>query len=245
MMLKLKGITKHFPPNLYALNAVDLEIECGEFVAISGRSGSGKSTLLNIMGLLDTPTNGELWISNQEAVRLSDGKRAQLRRTLIGFVFQRFNLLPGLSVVQNVELPALYAGTDARRARTRAMELLETVGLTHRAAAYPRTLSGGESQRVAVCRALCNEPPLLIADEPTGSLDSENAEAVVKMLQEINRNGRTVVLVTHDPGVAALAPRRIDVRDGIIVSDVNTKWDPFADSERIVPLFPRRTSANE
>ncbi|MFO1509830.1 MAG: ABC transporter ATP-binding protein [Steroidobacteraceae bacterium] len=200
-----------------ALRDVSFVIAAGEFVVIRGASGSGKSSLLNILGCLDTPGSGSYRLAGEDVSALPDDARSHVRSKHVGFVFQSFNLLPRATAVENVELPALYTGASPDRAR--AQELLERVGLGARADHFATELSGGEQQRVAIARALMNDPPLLLADEPTGNLDSAAGESVMQLLTSLHEGGRTIVLVTHDEHVASFADREIVIRDGVIASD--------------------------
>ncbi len=202
-----------------ALRGVSFSVEEGEYVAIMGPSGSGKSTLMHILGCLLTPTSGVYRLKGVEVGRLSDAERAALRREEIGFVFQRFNLLPRLTLLENVELPMLYAGVPSRVRRERARRMLEQVGLGHRLHHTPMEISGGEAQRVAIARALVNNPAILLADEPTGNLDTRTGASILAMFDALNREGRTILLVTHDPEVARHARRILHIRDGQIVRD--------------------------
>ncbi len=204
-----------------ALNGVSLKITDGEMVAIIGASGSGKSTLMNVVGLLDQPTSGRYLLDQQDVSRYGDNRLAALRGAKLGFVFQEFNLLPRASALANVELPLLYAGGSNRRQR--AMEALERVGLGQRARHKPTELSGGEQQRVAIARALVNQPQVILADEPTGNLDSMVTKEIMKIFCDLHREGITVILVTHEPDVAQLADRIIELRDGSIVRDEPTR----------------------
>ena len=199
---------------VHALRGVSLEIRRNEYVAIMGPSGSGKSTLMNLLGCLDTPSAGEYWLNGQEVSRMTDDALARVRNKEIGFVFQTFNLLPRASALQNVELPLVYAGLAARERRRRAEEALERVGLGDRMGHRPNELSGGQRQRVAIARALIGEPAILMADEPTGNLDSQAGAAVLETFDELHVAGHTIVLVTHDPTVAARAQRIIHIADG-------------------------------
>ncbi|GIK36032.1 MAG: macrolide ABC transporter ATP-binding protein [Gammaproteobacteria bacterium] len=200
-----------------ALRDVSFTIGKGEFVTIRGASGSGKSSLLNILGCLDTPTSGSYRLDGEDVSGYTDQRRSHIRNRKIGFVFQSFNLLPRTTAAENVEIPALYTGGPVDRER--ALAILGKVGLGGRAEHYVTELSGGEQQRVAIARALMNDPPLLLADEPTGNLDSAAGESVMKLLTELHREGRTIVLVTHDEGVAAYAHREILIRDGLVAAD--------------------------
>ncbi|AKJ28307.1 ABC transporter ATP-binding protein [Caldimonas brevitalea] len=202
-----------------ALRGVSLDIDAGEFVAIMGASGSGKSTLMNILGCLDRPTSGSYRLARENVEGLSGDKLAAIRNRLIGFVFQQFNLLPRTSAVENVELPLVYAGVGSRERRERAMACLEQVGLAQRAGHTPAELSGGQQQRVAIARALVNRPQMILADEPTGALDTATSEDVMQLLSDLHRSRITVVLVTHEHDVAAWAARRIVFRDGRIIED--------------------------
>ncbi|TDE56856.1 ABC transporter ATP-binding protein [Nonomuraea mesophila] len=202
-----------------AVRGVDLQVEPGEFIAIMGPSGSGKSTLVHMLGGLDARTSGEIWLDGKRVDTLSESAWALLRRKKVGFVFQFFNLVANMTVGDNVELPALLAGASPKVARERRESLLGALDLTDRADAAPAQLSGGEQQRVALARALANEPSLLLADEPTGNLDSRNTRDVLRLLGEVHKKGQTIVMVTHDARVAALADRVVSLFDGEIVDD--------------------------
>jgi putative ABC transport system ATP-binding protein len=202
-----------------ALDGVSLQIRAGDFVAIMGASGSGKSTLMNILGCLDKPTSGEYRLAGEPVHRMRADALARLRNRQIGFVFQQFNLLPRTSALENVELPMVYAGVKAAERRTRALAALQRVGLGARADHAPNQLSGGQQQRVAIARALVNQPSLILADEPTGALDSKTSEDVMALLAELHRQGLTVVLVTHETDIAAWAQRVLVFRDGRVVED--------------------------
>ena len=217
-----------------AVRGVDIEVAIGEFVAIMGPSGSGKSTLLHVLGGLEPATSGEIWLRGQRVDGLSTAAWAILRRQHIGFVFQFFNLLSNMTVADNVELPALLAGATPRQARRRREELLAELGLADKAAAAPGRLSGGEQQRVALARALANEPSLLLADEPTGSLDSSSARDVLRLLRRTHAGGQAILMVTHDARVASLADRVINLFDGMV-----------ADDARIAPVPRRRRGVGD
>jgi putative ABC transport system ATP-binding protein len=199
------------------LKGVNLRVEKGEFVAVMGSSGSGKTTLMNIIGCLDVPTSGHYLLSEKEVSRLSDDELSVIRNEHIGFVFQNFYLLPYATVLENVLLPSLYIEKRKDNVEQRAMEILQVVGLKERTKFKPSQLSGGEQQRVAIARALVNDPDLLLTDEPTGQLDSNTAVEIMKLLAEMNRMGKTVILITHDPNIAAYAGRTIQIKDGVIV----------------------------
>jgi putative ABC transport system ATP-binding protein len=213
------GLTKVFGANgnaVHALRGIDLEVARGEFVALIGPSGSGKSTLMAIIGCLDSPTAGTYALDGEPVEKLSGSALARIRNEKVGFVFQTYNLLPRATVSRNVELPMLYAGVGRRQRRERALELLERVGIPEKADRLPSELSGGQRQRVAIARALANRPALLLADEPTGALDSKTGAEVLALFQELNRQGHSVLLVTHDPKIAALASRRVELQDGLV-----------------------------
>jgi len=201
-----------------ALHGVDLSISKGEYVAIVGPSGAGKSTLMNIIGCLDTPTNGE-YILDGVNTKCSDNKLAEIRNKKIGFIFQNYNLLPKLNILENVELPLLYLGYPNKEIREKAKAALEKVGLTTHLKHKPSELSGGQMQRVAIARALATEPQIILADEPTGALDSKTGKEVLQMLKDLNKEGNTIVMITHDREIAADAKRMITVKDGVITSD--------------------------
>ena len=205
---------------VHALRGVSLDIAAGEFVAIMGASGSGKSTLMNILGCLDQPSTGEYRLAGEAVQGMAGDQLAAIRNRHIGFVFQQFNLLPRTSALENVELPMVYAGVRAAGRQRRALAALQKVGLAERAAHTPAELSGGQQQRVAIARALVNEPQLILADEPTGALDTQTSEDIMRLLAGLNAQGLTVVLVTHEHDIAAWARRRIVFRDGRIVEDV-------------------------
>lgn len=202
-----------------ALDGVSLTVEEGEFLIVMGPSGSGKSTLLHVMGCLDKPDDGEIYIDSTPVSKLNDNQLARIRNKMIGFVFQQFNLLPRLTALENVELPMMYAGVPRQLRRNRAKELLELVGLGDRMHHKPTQLSGGQMQRVAIARALANKPAVLLADEPTGNLDSKSGEEILKIFSDLNSEGQTIIVVTHDPDVAKRGDRIVRMRDGKIVSE--------------------------
>ncbi len=210
------------PDPVAALDGVSLRIDPGEFVAITGTSGSGKSTLMHLVGCLDTPTSGRVTVAGEDVSTAGSDRLARLRNRSIGFVFQAFNLLPRLDVQRNIELPLVYAGVSAAERRRRAAEAAAQVNLTDRLTHRPSQLSGGQCQRVAVARALVNDPALILADEPTGNLDSANGADVLRLLATLHAAGRTIVLVTHDPAVAARAARVVALRDGRVIKDAAT-----------------------
>ena len=218
-LIEVIGLEKTYGTNgtaVHALRGVDLSIDKGEFVALIGPSGSGKSTLMALLGCLDRPTGGTYQLDGEAVEALSGPELARVRNEKIGFVFQTYNLLPRASVARNVELPLLYAGLSKRERRERALELLEQVGIPEKADRLPGELSGGQRQRVAIARALANQPALLLADEPTGALDSKTGQEVLDLFVGLHAKGNTVLLVTHDPKIAGLASRQIEIRDGLI-----------------------------
>ena len=220
MTVKLANISKVYKMgvnDVVALNGVDLDIAEGEFVAIMGPSGSGKSTLMNILGCLDTPTTGSYLLDNEEVANLSEDVLAKIRNKKIGFVFQNFNLLSRISALENVALPLVYAGVSKTERINRAQELLKMVGLADRQHHMPNELSGGQRQRVAIARALVNNPKIIMADEPTGNLDTKSSVEIMAMFKELYKQGKTIILVTHEPDIAENAKRIITVRDGKIV----------------------------
>ena len=208
---------------VHALRGVSLEIRRNEYVAIMGPSGSGKSTLMNLIGCLDTPTTGEYWLNGQEVSRMPDDALARVRNREIGFVFQTFNLLPRATALHNVELPLVYAGVRARERRTRAVAALTRVGLEPRMSHRPNELSGGQRQRVAIARALVNDPSILLADEPTGNLDSATSEEIMGLFEALYREAQTILLVTHEADIAAHARRQVHLKDGRVERDFATE----------------------
>jgi len=222
LIIRTEGLRKYYvlgAETVRAVRGVDLEVNRGEFVAIMGASGSGKSTFMNLIGCLDTPTAGQYWLNGRKVSELSDDQLARVRNRDIGFVFQTFNLLPRATALHNVELPLIYAGMPARERRKRAEEKLERVGLGDRMHHKPPELSGGQRQRVAIARALVNDPALLLADEPTGNLDSTTSREIVQILVELNRAGQTILMVTHEADIAASASRQIHLTDGLVDRD--------------------------
>jgi putative ABC transport system ATP-binding protein len=222
-LVRLEGVSKIFYADVvetHALSGVHLEIRHGEFVSIAGPSGCGKSTLLSIVGLLDSPTEGGYAIHGTPVASLSISERSRIRNREIGFVFQAFNLIGDLTVFENVELPLTYRGMTASERKRRVQEVLDRVGMAHRAKHYPAQLSGGQQQRIAVARALGGKPSILLADEPTGNLDSKNSEAVMNLLKELHSEGATICVVTHDPRYAGMADRTIQLVDGLIVGEM-------------------------
>jgi len=223
-LVELRSVSKIYhlgDEEIRALDDVTLDIEQGEFISIIGPSGSGKSTLMHILGCLDSPTNGTIQLDGVMIHNASPRELAAMRNRKIGFVFQFFNLLPKLNVIQNVELPMIYSGVPGQERRKRAMEALEMVGMANRSRHRPSQLSGGQQQRAAIARALVNNPRIIFADEPTGNLDSHTGEAILHLFRKLSGEGRTIVLVTHDPEIAAVTPRRIEIRDGRIALKVD------------------------
>ena len=219
-IIETQGLTKVFGNNgtaVHALRGIDLAVGRGEFVALIGPSGSGKSTLMAILGCLDSPTAGRYLLDGEPVEGLSGAALAAIRNEKIGFVFQNYNLLPKASIARNVELPLLYAGVSRRERRKRALELLERVGIPEKANTLPGLLSGGQRQRVAIARALANNPAVLLADEPTGALDSKTGAEVLELFKELHKNGNTVILVTHDAHIASMAQRQVELCDGLIL----------------------------
>jgi putative ABC transport system ATP-binding protein len=239
-LIRLEGVSKVYATEavtVRALRQVDLVIARGEFVAIVGQSGSGKSTMMNILGCLDRPTSGRYLLDDIDVGARSNDARAIVRNRLIGFVFQGFNLLPRTTALENVELPLVYRGVPASKRRKQAEKALGAVGLADRMHHTPNQLSGGQQQRVAIARALVTEPPLLLADEPTGNLDTRTSYEVLELLQRLNRTGITIVLVTHEHDIAACATRVITMRDGLVKSDLYNK--PPVDAAAALAELPR------
>src|SRR5213594_1937220 len=228
-LLHLEGVTKVFVTDeveTHALSGIQMDIKKGEYVSISGPSGCGKSTLLAILGLLDTPTDGTYYLNGKSVTGLKLSERARIRNREIGFIFQAFNLIGDLTVYENVELPLTYRGMPSAERKRRVQESLDKVGMAHRMKHYPSQLSGGQQQRVAVARALCGQPAILLADEPTGNLDSRNGEAVMELLRELNRQGATICMVTHDPRYASHTDRTIHLFDGRIADHASIASAP-------------------
>ncbi len=221
-LIRLQDVKKVFYTDeveTHALSGTHLDIQRGEYVSITGPSGCGKSTLLSILGLLDSPTEGKYWLNGNQVAELSLSERAKIRNREVGFIFQSFNLIGDLTVYENVELPLTYRGMSAAERKERVTEALERVGMAHRAKHLPSQLSGGQQQRVAVARAVAGDPAILLADEPTGNLDSKNGEAVMELLRELHQQGATICMVTHDPRYATYADRAIHLFDGRVVKE--------------------------
>ncbi|HYK42524.1 MAG TPA: ABC transporter ATP-binding protein [Thermoanaerobaculia bacterium] len=222
MLIDIRDITKVYQmgqEQVHALSGVNLGVERGEYVAIMGPSGSGKSTLMNLIGCLDTPTSGSYVLNGREVAQMTDDELAAIRNQEIGFVFQTFNLLPRTNALQQVELPLVYSGLPRKERRDRAVKALEAVGLADRMNHHPNEMSGGQRQRVAVARALINDPSILLADEPTGNLDSQTGAEIMALFEDLNRRGNTIVLVTHEEDIAAHARRIVRLRDGKVLQD--------------------------
>ena len=223
-LVDLKNIYKIYSDGeeenaIHALDGISLQVFEHEFVAIVGSSGSGKSTCMNIIGCLDIPTSGEYYLNGIDVSTMDDKELAHVRNKQIGFIFQQYNLIPKLNVVENVELPLLYRGLSAHERKEKAMAALERVGLADRAKKFPNQLSGGQQQRVSIARALAGDPPVILADEPTGALDSKTGKEVLDFLKKLNREGTTIILITHDNGIAEQIPRVVRIHDGKIISD--------------------------
>src|ERR1700732_4902716 len=222
-LIKMEGVKKVFftdEVETHPLSEIHLEIQKGQYISIAGPSGCGKSTLLSILGLLDSPTDGNYWLNGQPVANLTISERTRIRNREIGFIFQAFNLIGDLTVYENVELPLTYRSMASAERKKRVQEVLERVGMAHRMKHYPSQLSGGQQQRVAVARALVGQPSILLADEPTGNLDSKNSEAVMDLLRQLHREGATICMVTHDPRYAGIADRSIHLFDGRIVEEI-------------------------
>ena len=240
-LVELRNVSKIYHlggEEIRALDDLSLDIEGGEFISIIGPSGSGKSTLMHILGCLDTPTRGTLKLDGTEIQNASKRDLARIRNEKIGFVFQFFNLLPKLNVLQNVELPMIYSGASSRERRERAMAALKLVDLENRSKHRPMQLSGGQQQRVAIARALVNNPKIVFADEPTGNLDSHTGEAILTLFRKLSEEGRTIALVTHDPEIAAVTPRRIEIRDGKVAKQLDARLAGLDRQPAIQRQFP-------
>jgi putative ABC transport system ATP-binding protein len=225
VVIRTERLTKNYilgAETVHALRGIDLTVARNEYLAIMGPSGSGKSTLMNLIGCLDTPTAGEYWLNGQPVAGLSDDELARIRNREIGFVFQTFNLLPRATALHNVELPLIYAGVSSKERRDRASDMMDKVGLKDRMLHRPAELSGGQRQRVAIARALVNGPAILLADEPTGNLDSGTGEEIMQLFDSLHVQGQTIVLVTHEHDIAAHAHRTVTLRDGLIGSDIKS-----------------------
>ena len=229
MLIDIKDVFKiyneGYENEVRALNGVSLQIDRGEFVAIVGQSGSGKSTLMNILGCLDIPTYGDYHLDGTDVTELSDRQLSHIRNKQIGFIFQGFNLIPALSAYENVELPLIYQGVRTREREERVMDALERVGLAERSEHRPTQMSGGQQQRVAIARAIATHPPIILADEPTGALDSKTGQHVLQILRRLYQEGTTIILITHDNAIAATAPRMVRISDGNIVADQEQEVD--------------------
>ena len=229
MLIRLEEIRKIYSEGLEsevrALDGVSLTIDRGEFVAVAGASGSGKSTLMNVLGCLDIPTRGTYHLAGVNVEELSDRELSRIRNKQIGFIFQQYNLIQNLNVLENVELPLIYQGVGMEKRREMALEALERVGLANRVKHKPTEMSGGQQQRVAIARAIATKPPIIMADEPTGALDSHTGHDVLKFLQQLNKDGSTVILITHDNGIAATAPRVVRLADGKKIEDHEQEVD--------------------
>ena len=228
-LIELRDVYKIYSEGLEsevrALDGISLTIDHGEFVAVVGQSGCGKSTLMNVLGCLDIPTRDTYLLDGTDVQDLSDGQLSHIRNQEIGFIFQQYNLIQTLTVQENVELPLIYRGIDPIDRKELALEALERVGLADRRRHYPTQMSGGQQQRVAIARAISTHPPVIMADEPTGALDSRTGQQVLKFLQQLNREGSTIILITHDNGIAATAPRMVRLSDGKVISDQRQEVD--------------------
>jgi putative ABC transport system ATP-binding protein len=221
-IIRLESVTKTYPigPGVTALDSVELVVPEGQYIAVMGPSGSGKSTMLNLLGCLDRPTSGHYFLGGEDVSTFSDNRLSDVRNRKIGFVFQSFNLIAWMTVLQNIELPLFYQGLSRRQRYTKSAELAEMVGLGNRLDHRPSQLSGGQMQRVAIARSLSNDPLVLLADEPTGNLDTQTGEEIMEIFSDLNSRGKTLLMVTHEPHIAACAERRISLRDGQIESDL-------------------------
>ena len=227
-LIQIRDLCKIYNPGVNEVRAIDhisLTIEKGEYVAIIGQSGSGKSTLMNMLGCLDVPTDGAYYLNGQDVSHLSDDELSDIRNQEIGFIFQGFNLIPSFTAVENVELPLLYRGVGKRERHELAVKALEKVGLSERLTHKPSEMSGGQQQRVAIARAIAQAPPIILADEPTGNLDSSSSKEIIEILQALHKEGRTVILITHDNEIAAQARRVIRIKDGKIERDYENEWN--------------------
>lgn len=230
-LIEFRDVYKIYPmgdTEVRAIDGVSMTVERGEFLAIVGQSGSGKSTCMNIIGCLDVPTSGQYLLDGKDVSHMTDNEQAEIRNKKLGFIFQQYNLIPKLTVQQNVELPLLYAGLSEKEQSSRALESLERVGLQDKAKNYPNQLSGGQQQRVSIARALAGNPSIILADEPTGALDSRTGKEVLQFLKKLHREGNTIVLITHDNTIAAQAERVIRIHDGKVVYDGESDIQKFA-----------------
>jgi putative ABC transport system ATP-binding protein len=226
MLIRTEGLTKRYEvggEEIYALRDVDLSVQRNEYMAITGPSGSGKSTLMNLLGCLDTPSRGSYFLNDHEVSQLPDDRLAEIRNREIGFVFQTFNLLPRASALHNVELPLVYSGVSREERKERAMQVLKSVEMADRASHRPNELSGGQRQRVAIARALINRPSLILADEPTGNLDSKTGDEILRLFEKLHTDGQTILVVTHEKKVAERAHRVVAIMDGRVASDIRQK----------------------
>ena len=240
-LVELRNISKIYHlggEEIRALDDLSLDIDAGEFISIIGPSGSGKSTLMHILGCLDSPTKGTIQLDGMMIQDASPSQLARIRNQKIGFVFQFFNLLPKLNVLQNVELPMVYGGISGRERRARALKALQLVDLANRSKHRPSQLSGGQQQRVAIARALVNDPKIIFADEPTGNLDSHTGELILQLFRKLHQEGRTIILVTHDPEIAAITPRRVEIRDGKVATNVDRRLAGLDLAPAGVPAAP-------
>lgn len=237
-LIKVVDLSKIYNPGeneVRALDHIDLEIDRGEFVAIIGQSGSGKSTFMNMLGCLDIPTTGKYYLNGSDVSALSDNELSAIRNKEIGFIFQGFNLIANLTAIENVELPLIYRGIDKKTRRQLAAEALEMVGLGNRMSHKPSEMSGGQQQRVAIARAIAAKPPVILADEPTGNLDSASSKEILGILKDLHKGGRTVILITHDDTIAAQAKRVVRIMDGKIESDISAEFDEVEEEHEKEP----------